>query len=139
MPENDTNAPRSRHRRASSAPAGEAVEHRPLGHALGGEHVERVVPRLAGVDHQGQAVAVGEGDLGGERLALRLSRRVVVVVVEAALADGDDLRLRRQEVVDEVDAVLGFVGVHADGGEHVVEAGGDRRSPSASVSSRSRP
>ena len=30
------------------------------GHALGAEHVEEVVPGLAGVDHQGQAVPLGQ-------------------------------------------------------------------------------
>ncbi len=43
--------------------AGEAVEHRALGHALGGQDVERVGPRLAGVDDQGQVVVVGQRDL----------------------------------------------------------------------------
>ena len=42
---------------------GEAVEDGARGGALAGEDVERVVPRLPGVDHEGQVVLVGEGDL----------------------------------------------------------------------------
>ena len=49
---------------------GEAVDHRALGDPGGGQDVEGVVPRLPGVDHQGQVVAGGQLDLGGERLAL---------------------------------------------------------------------
>ena len=47
--------------------AGEAVEDGARRHALGVEDVERVVPRLAGVDHERQVELVGERDLGGER------------------------------------------------------------------------
>ncbi len=67
--------------------AGEAVEDEPLRDALRIEHVERVVPGVTGVDHERQADVVRQGDLGGERLALSRTGRVVVVVVEAALAD----------------------------------------------------
>ncbi len=69
--------------------AGEAVEDHPLGHALGGEDVERVVPGVAGVDDERQRPLVGDGDLRRERVPLHVAGRVVVVVVEAALADGD--------------------------------------------------
>ena len=48
-------------------PAGEAVDHRALRHALGLEDVEGLGPGLAGVDDQRQVVGVGQGDLGGER------------------------------------------------------------------------
>ena len=47
-------------------PPGEAVDDGALGHALRRQDVEGVVPRLAGVDHQGQAVAVGQLDLGAK-------------------------------------------------------------------------
>jgi hypothetical protein len=52
--------------------AGEAVDDGALGHALGAEHVEGVVPGVAGVDHERQPVRVGQGDLGREHLALHL-------------------------------------------------------------------
>ena len=57
MPEKLTYAPRSRQRARLVGPAGEAVEHRARRDALGVEDVERVVPRLAGVDHERQADA----------------------------------------------------------------------------------
>ena len=93
MPEKLTKAPRSRQRRASSGPPVKQWKIGAGGDALGGEDVERVVPRVAGVDHERQLVLVGERDLGGERVPLRVAGRVVVVVVEAALADGDDRRV----------------------------------------------
>ena len=67
-------------------PPGEAVQDGPLGHPLGRQDLEEVVPGRAGVDDQGQAVVPGQGDLLGERLALGRAGRVVVVVVEPALA-----------------------------------------------------
>ena len=95
MPEKLRNAPRSRARRASSAPPVKQWNTTRVGNAHGGEHVERVVPRLAGVDHQRQGVLVGEGDLGGERLTLRVAWRVVVVVVEPALPDRQGVAVDR--------------------------------------------
>ena len=72
--------------------AGEAVEDRPLGRALGVEDVERVVPRIAGVDDQRQAIVRGRvGSARRTPRAARVARRVVVEVVEPALADGDDV------------------------------------------------
>ena len=76
--------------------AGEAVEHRALGHALGVEDGERVVPGLAGVDHERQVVLVGEADLRGEHPALHVAGRVVVVVVEPALPHRHDAGLAQQ-------------------------------------------
>lgn len=89
-----------------------------LGHALGGEDVEGLVPGLAGVDHQGAVVAVGQGDLGGEDLTLDVAGRVVVVVVEPALAHRPHLGAGQQGL-DPVDAVAGLVGVHPGGGPHL--------------------
>ena len=45
---------------------------------------------------QGQARVAGQPDLGGEGAALRLGRRVVAVVVEAALADRDHAGVARR-------------------------------------------
>ena len=59
MPEKLTNAPRSRQRRASSGPPVKQWKIVRGGHALGVEDVERVVPRLAGVDDERQV------ELGG--------------------------------------------------------------------------
>ena len=47
--------------------------------------------RLARVDHDGLADLARQADEAGEDVALHLARRVVVVVVEANLADGHDL------------------------------------------------
>ena len=102
--------------------AREAVEDRPLGHSLVLEDRERVVPRLSGVDDESQAVAIRQGDLGGEDVALDIARRVVVVVVEPALADGHDAgpaqALAGRQLVEELDhraqTGLGVVGVQPD-------------------------
>ena len=53
---------------------------------------------------------------------------MVVVIVEPALADRDDLGLREQRF-DAVDAAAGLVRVHAGGGPHagVGTGDGDRR------------
>ena len=52
MPLNERYAPRTSARSRFVGPAGEAVEHRALGNARVVEHAERVVPRVAGVDHE---------------------------------------------------------------------------------------
>ncbi len=70
--------------------AGVAVQHTddPSAPGLVKEQL-RVVLRFPGVNHHGPVHLGGESDLGRERRALRLARRVVVVVVEPALADRD--------------------------------------------------
>ena len=55
--------------------------------AVPGEQVERVVGRLARVDHERQARGARQLHLGDERAALVLARRVVALVVEPGLAD----------------------------------------------------
>ena len=105
MPLNDSTAPRSRQRRASSGPPVKQWNTVRGGHALGGEDVEGVGPRLAGVDHEREVVGVGQRDLGGEHLPLHVAGRVVVVEVEAALPHGHDLRLA-EERLEAADAVL---------------------------------
>ena len=102
------------------------MEHRARGHALGVEDGERVVPRLAGVDHQGQVALVGQGDLGGEHVPLHRAGRVVVVVVEPALAHGHHPGLV-QQVDDPVEPVAGLVGVQADRGPHHAWVRGPQR------------
>ena len=86
-PLKESEAPRSRQRRASSGPPVKQWTMVRSGTPAAAEDVERVVPGLPGVDDQGQAVAVGQLDLAGEGLALHGPGRMVVVVVEAALPD----------------------------------------------------
>src|SRR4029079_2791700 len=72
-----------------AGPSGEAMEDGVRRSSLGSEDVERVAPRVAGVDHQWQLAFMGELDLRSERNALLGAWRVIVVVVQAALADRD--------------------------------------------------
>ena len=116
--------------------AGEAVEDRAGRHALGVEDGERVVPRLAGVDHERQAEPVGDADLGGERRTLVVARRVVVVVVEPALPHGH--RRPVEQVGDRLDAVARLVRVQADGGVDLGEPWRPRAAPPATTPGRSR-
>ncbi len=136
IPEKLTNAPVSRQRLRLVGAAGEAVEHGVLGGALGGEHVERVVPGVAAVDDQWQVELMGELDLFGEGLALDVTWRVLVVVVEAGLADRHHPWLVEQ-VDDGVDALAGVVRVQAHGCPDVVElgGGGDRGQAGGAVTS----
>ena len=88
------------------------MKHRVLGRALVVEDLEGVVPGLACVDHQGQVPSVSETDLCTEDLGLDVARRVVIVVIEAGLADCDDLRVI--ELCDDpVDAFGRVVGMDA--------------------------
>ena len=56
----------------------------------------RVVLGVASVNDNGAARFSGKGNLGGEGRALCLARRVVVVVVEAALTHGDRARKKKR-------------------------------------------
>ena len=105
--------------------AGEAMEDRRVGRALGREDRERLVPGVAGMDHQWQAVVVGEMDLLREHRPLRLAWCVLIEVVEPTLADPDDPTAGRilQQRLDPVEAVDRIVGMQAGGGPHIVEAG----------------
>ena len=100
--------------------AGEAVEHEPRRDAGTVEHIERVVPGITGVDDERQVEVDGQGDLGGEHVALGVAWRVVVVVVEPALADRHGAGAI--EVDDRVDAVPGLVRMQTDGGVDVLVA-----------------
>ena len=123
MPLKDRRPPIRRHRLASVLATCEAVEDRPLGHSLVLEDREGVVPRLSGVDDEREVVAIRQGDLSGKDVALDISRRVVVVVVEPALADGHDTgpaqALARGQLVEELghraQPGLGVVRVQPDG------------------------
>src|SRR5207237_9979203 len=65
--------------------------------AFGGEDVERVLGRFARVDDDRLADLPREADEPREDGALHVARRVIVVVVESDLADGDDDRLARED------------------------------------------
>ena len=81
--------PRASARRArSSPPVKQWIT--PFVDALLLQQRRRLVVRLAGVDDDGQVELAGQTDLGPEHLALDVPRRVVVVEVEADLADGHD-------------------------------------------------
>src|ERR1035437_5896024 len=54
--------------------SGEAVDDGVLRDAGGDEDIDGVVPRLAGMDHQGNAVVEGQSNLRSERGALRVTR-----------------------------------------------------------------
>ena len=74
------------------------------------------------MDHEWQPQLVRHRDLGGEGRALSIPRRVVVVVVEAALADGNRPYRAVEQIGDRVDAVPRFVRVQPHGGVDVGEA-----------------
>src|SRR6185312_5484587 len=73
---------------------GETVDDRARRHPGGVENLKRLVPRVPGVDDQGEVVLVGEGNLFAERRSLGRPRAVLVEVVQTALTDRDD-RSRR--------------------------------------------
>ena len=127
IPLNERYAPSPSARVRLGGPAGEAVEHGPAGEALLLEHRERLVPRLAGVDHERAIEPPGEADLGPERGVLRVGRRVAVVEVEPGLPDTDDLGTRRErlERVPLVVEARRVVRVQADRGADVGMAGGE--------------
>ena len=81
---------------------------------------------------------MGERDLGGERRPLGVARRVVVVVVEPALADGDRPHRPVEQVGDRVDAVARLVRVQPDGGVDARRSG-RRRASASSDDARSQP
>ena len=62
------------------------------------------------MDDQRKIALICQLDLGGEHVALFGSRRVVVVIVEARLPHGDDLREVKQ-CSDSVESTARFVGV----------------------------
>jgi hypothetical protein len=96
----------------------------PLPHLLG-EDLVGVRLGLAGVDDDRQAGLAGGGDVGPEAGALPVAVRMVVMEIEATLADPDDPLVPRP--VDEgrrlhVGMGVGLVGMDADGGPDVALA-----------------
>ena len=86
---------------------------------------ERVVGRLAGVDDDGKASLDGQFHLGTKNGLLDVSRREVVVVVEADFAYGttalgsDAVNQARARLFQPAGKISGFVGVDADRELHV--------------------
>jgi hypothetical protein len=100
----------------------------PLPH-LGAQDLRHVRIGLAGVDDQRQLGHARCGDMAKEPLALRCAGRIVVVVVEADLADGDDRRILGdacQIVGGHVRLLRGVVGMRADRAEDALIALGQR-------------
>ena len=91
----------------------------------------RVGVGLARVDLERQPGLARGGDVAAEAFGLRLGRRVLVVVVEARLADGDDLRVLREahDLVGRMSQLLvRVVGMRADRAIDVVDSARRRRS-----------
>ena len=80
-------------RRCFIRAAGEAVKHGARRGAFTIEHVEGVLPRGPGVDHQRKLMRMGQRNLLGEDRTLLIARRMIVVIVKAGLADRDHLRV----------------------------------------------
>ena len=96
MPENEMWKPSSIAACATSQRLGEAVHHAArLARALLAHDAERVLGGVARVDHQRLAALARGADVGAEALALPLGVALDAEVVEAGLADRDDLRRRR--------------------------------------------
>ena len=77
----------------------------------------------------GRPVVARRLDMRGEALALGGAVGLVVIIIEPALADGDDARVRRrldQRRGAEVGMGIGLVRVDADAGPHVGLALGHR-------------
>jgi hypothetical protein len=60
-----------------------------IGGILGGKHGEQIIERISAVDDERQVKLLCELDVEGKRRPLNISRRVIVMVVQAGLADGD--------------------------------------------------
>ena len=95
-----------------------------VGHRLGSEDLEGLVPRLSGVDDERQVEFVRQTDLLGEHRSLFGGRRLVVVVVESALANGDDAGVG-EEFPQALDALCRIVGMDAGCRPHAVMGPGD--------------
>ncbi len=89
IPEMDTIIPDVEAAAGVVGTAGEAVQHRPRRHALGLEQVEEIVEGVADVQDQCEIGVDGEADLVAKGGELGIARRVLVVVVEAALPHPD--------------------------------------------------
>ena len=132
MPVNEMKSPSAMARRARSATAGKAMQHGREG-ALPCflfEDARHVVVGVARMDHQRQPGFARRRDVAAKAALLRLARRVVVVIVEAGLADRHDLgvpRARDQVARRHVQFLVGVVRMGADRAEDVGKSLGDRQ------------
>ena len=104
--------------------SGEAMEHpadAPFPRRFG-EDRRGIVLGVAGVDDQRQAGGPRRLDMRGEALALRGAVGLVVIIIEPALADRDDARVRRgldQRRGAEIGMGVGLVRMDPDAGPDV--------------------
>ena len=66
---------------------------------------------VASVDHDGFARIAGDTHLLDEHIALDVTRRVVVVVIQSDLADRDDFRVRREFGKPSIGFAVGLRGI----------------------------
>ena len=101
------------------------------------EDLERLVPRLAGVNHQGQLSCRGPCSIcSPEDVAAWIvaEANAIVVVVEAALTDRHDLRCARRAVHRKPSMpLLASCGCTPGGGPHVVVRRGARDATATSA------
>src|SRR5262249_10485757 len=87
------------------------------------EHRDRVSPGLAGMNDDGKIEFGRELQLASKDFALRFAWGKIVMVIEADLTEGYDLRVRaeRAEIVERAwFEFCGIVRVNADGGEQLI-------------------
>jgi len=111
-------------RRVRNLPClGETVHHAPhVARALVAHDGERVRRRCTRVDDERLARSARRANMRAKTFALPVEVTRQPVIVEAGLADGDDLRFRgprNQHVHGRLRGVL-VIGMHADGGVQVV-------------------
>ena len=99
------------------------MKDRAPGPALVIEDGEGVLPSLPGVNDQRHIEPQSQLDLGRKNVPLGVSRGVVVVIVEAALAHGDraaidQLFQRNDQLIDR--SLIRIVRVHARRGPHPI-------------------
>ena len=101
------------------------MEHRAVRGAVGEQHLDHLVVRVAVVDLQREAQLLGQRDVRAERLALDLAARGSgAEVVEAGLADGADAGVGAGDRLDPRDRV----------GQRRRRSGGSGSSPSGAAS-----
>ena len=83
------------------------------------EDAEAIGPGVAAMNNDGQMGFAGEGKLATEDILLHVARRMIVKIIEADFAPGEDARMlgeAREFGEPFFGGELGFVRVDADGG-----------------------
>ena len=94
------------------------------------EDARHVVVGVARMDHQRQPGFARRRDMSAKAALLRVARRVVVVIVEAGLADRHDFgvpRARDEVARRHMQFLMGVMRMSADRAKHVGKALGDRQ------------